>query len=156
MIDQEQHNTKCRNKHSPLQVEAEVSDDDSTGEEGAAHAGEQVPVSPVGGAVRLRHMIGLLDHLTIYLKNRKLVLIPERAQVLAGLQDALNDGHCVRQRLHLLQGVENSHRLILQTGIALLPLDCTQTRTIEKAFWKSYLAALMSMVPFSFSSLSFS
>lgn len=51
-------------------MEAEVSEDDSTGEEGAAHAGEQVPVCQVGWAVRLRHMIGLLDHLTINLKNR--------------------------------------------------------------------------------------
>lgn len=30
-------------------------------------------------------------------------LIPERAQVLAGLQDALDDGHRVCQSLHLLQ-----------------------------------------------------
>ena len=51
-------------------MEAEVSEDGSTGQEGAAHAGEQVPVSPIGWAVRLRHMIGLLDHLTIYLENR--------------------------------------------------------------------------------------
>lgn len=33
-----------------------------------------MPVSPVGGAVRLRYMIGLLDHLTIYLKNRNVDL----------------------------------------------------------------------------------
>lgn len=30
-------------------------------------------------------------------------LIPERAQVLAGLQDALDDWHRVCQSLHLLQ-----------------------------------------------------
>lgn len=30
-------------------------------------------------------------------------LIPKGAQVLAGLQDALDDGHCVCQSLHLLQ-----------------------------------------------------
>lgn len=30
-------------------------------------------------------------------------LIPKRSKVLAGLQDALDDGHRVCQRLHLLQ-----------------------------------------------------
>lgn len=48
-------------------MEAEVSEDGSTGKEGAAHASEQVPVCSIGWAIRLRHMIGLLDHLTIYL-----------------------------------------------------------------------------------------
>ena len=55
--------------HWPLEVEPEVSEDGSTGQEGAAHAGEQVPVCSIGWAVRLRHVIGLLDHLTIYLKT---------------------------------------------------------------------------------------
>ncbi|TNN48889.1 hypothetical protein EYF80_040912 [Liparis tanakae] len=49
-------------------------------------------------------------------------------QVLAGLQDALDDGHRVRQRLHLLQRVEDPHRLVLQAGVALLPLNCTRTK----------------------------
>lgn len=60
----------CKHTHWPLEVEAEVSEDGSTGQEGAAHAGEQVPVCPIGWAVRLRHVIGLLDHLTVHLKNR--------------------------------------------------------------------------------------
>lgn len=55
-------------------------------------------------------------------------LIPERPQVLAGLQDALDDGHGVCQSLHLLQGVKNSHCLILKTGITLLSLYCTKTK----------------------------
>lgn len=39
----------------------------------------------------------------IFLKvNIQKYLIPERAQVLTGLQDALNDGHRVCQCLHLL------------------------------------------------------
>lgn len=50
-------------------MEAEVSEDGSTGQEGAAHACEQVPVRPIGWAVRLRHVIGLLDHLTVHLKS---------------------------------------------------------------------------------------
>lgn len=57
--------------HTPLEVEAEVSEDGSTGQEGAAHAGEQMPVCPIGRAVRLRHMIGLLDHLTVYLRKQE-------------------------------------------------------------------------------------
>lgn len=52
-------------------MEAEVSEDGSTGQEGAAHAGEKVPVRQIGWAVRLRHMIGLLDHLTINLIEDK-------------------------------------------------------------------------------------
>lgn len=31
-----------------------------------------MPVCSIGWAVRLRHMIGLLDHLTVYLKNRRM------------------------------------------------------------------------------------
>lgn len=58
-------------------------------------------------------------------------LISERPQVLAGLQDALDDGHGVCQSLHLLQGVKNSHCLILKTGITLLSLYYTKTNVIE-------------------------
>lgn len=54
--------------HIPLEVEAEVSEDGSAGQESAAHAGEQMPVSPIGWTVGLRHVIGLLDHLRVYLK----------------------------------------------------------------------------------------
>lgn len=54
-------------------MEAEVSEDGSAGKEGAAHAGEEMPVRPIGGAVRLRHVIGLFYHLTVDLKqNRKM------------------------------------------------------------------------------------
>lgn len=51
-------------------MEAEVSEDGPTGQEGAAHAGEEVPVRPIGRAVWLRHVIGLLDHLTVHLKDQ--------------------------------------------------------------------------------------
>lgn len=50
-------------------MEPEVSEDGSAGEEGAAHAGEEMPVCPIGWAVRLRHVIGLFDHLTVDLKE---------------------------------------------------------------------------------------
>ncbi len=36
-----------------------------------------MPVCPIGWAVRLRHMIGLLNHLTIYLENRNMEVIGE-------------------------------------------------------------------------------
>lgn len=52
-------------------MEAEVSEDGSAGEEGTAHAGEEMPVRPVGWAVRLRHVIGLLYHLTVDLKQKR-------------------------------------------------------------------------------------
>lgn len=58
-------------------------------------------------------------------------LIPERPQVLAGLQDALDDGHSVCQSLHLLKGVKNSHCLILKTGVTLLSLYCMKTTVIH-------------------------
>lgn len=52
-------------------MEAKVSEDGSTGQEGAAHTGEEMPVRPIGWAVRLRHVIGLFYHLTVYLKQRR-------------------------------------------------------------------------------------
>lgn len=57
--------------YTPLQVEAEVSEDGSAGEEGAAHAGEEMPMRPIGWTVRLRHVIGLFYHLTVDLKQRR-------------------------------------------------------------------------------------
>lgn len=69
----------------------------------------------VSRAVGLRHVIGLFDQLTVD-------LVSERLQVMAGLQDALDDGHRVGDDLHLLQRVEDLHRLILQAAIALLLL----------------------------------
>lgn len=41
-------------------------------------------MGPVGSAVGVRHMIGLLDQLTVD-------LISQRPQVLAGLQNSLDD-----------------------------------------------------------------
>lgn len=69
----------------PLQVESEVTQDGATGQEGATHAGEQVPVCTVCRAVGLGHMIGLFDQLTVH-------LVSQWPQIVAGLQDALDDG----------------------------------------------------------------
>lgn len=52
-------------------METEVSEDGSAGEECTAHAGEEMPVRPIGWAVRLRHVIGLLYHLTVDLKQKR-------------------------------------------------------------------------------------
>lgn len=52
-------------------METEVSEDGSAGEEGAAHAGEEMPVCPIGRAVRLRHVIGLFYHLTVDLEKKR-------------------------------------------------------------------------------------
>lgn len=56
--------------HEPLEVEAQVSEDGSAGQEGAAHAGEKMPVRPIGWDVSLRHVIGLLDHLGVNLRKK--------------------------------------------------------------------------------------
>lgn len=59
-------------------MESEVSEDATAGQKGAAHAGEQMPVCTVGGAVGLRHVIGLFDQLTVD-------FISERPQILTRL-----------------------------------------------------------------------
>jgi len=51
----------------PFQVKLEVAQDASAGQEGAAHAGQEVPVSTIGRTVRVRDMIGLFDQLTVNL-----------------------------------------------------------------------------------------
>lgn len=98
---------------APFEVKLEVAQDAAAGQEGAAHAGEQMPVGSVGGAVGVRHVIALFDQLTVD-------LVSQRPQVLARLQDPLHDGHGVRNRLHLLQGVEDLDGFVLQAGVTLL------------------------------------
>lgn len=51
----------------PFQVKLEVAQDASAGQEGAAHAGQEMPVGAIGGTVWVRHVIGLLDELTVNL-----------------------------------------------------------------------------------------
>lgn len=69
-------------------MKLEVAQDAPARQEGAAHAGQQVPVGPVGGAVGVRDVIGLLDQLTVD-------LVSQWPQVLTGLQDSLDDWHGV-------------------------------------------------------------
>ena len=108
-------------------MKLEVAQDTPAGEESAAHTGEQVPVGTIGQTVGLGNVIGLFDQLTVD-------LVSEWPQVLAGLQDALDDGHRVRHRLHLLQRVEYLHRLVLQAGVALLLLHCREQTQIPFGF----------------------
>ena len=51
-------------------MEAQVSENTSAGQEGAAHAGEKMPVCPIGLDVILRHVVGLLNHLCIHLQRK--------------------------------------------------------------------------------------
>lgn len=69
----------------------------------------------VGGAVGVRHVVGLLDELAVD-------LVSQGPQVLTGLENPLDDWDRVRHRLHLLQRVEDLHSLVLQAGVALLLL----------------------------------
>lgn len=90
----------------PSQVEPEVAQDASAGQEGAAHARHQLPVVQVASAVRMWHVIGLFDELAVH-------FITEGLQIVAGLQDALDDGYGVRHCLDFLKGVEDLHCFIL-------------------------------------------
>lgn len=80
----------------PFQVELEVLEDPSARQEGAAEARQDLPAVQVAHAARMGHLIGLLDELTVQ-------LIPQRPQVVAGLQDALDDRDGVGHGLQLLQ-----------------------------------------------------
>lgn len=72
-------------------------------------------MSTVGRTVGVRDVVGLFDQLTVD-------LVPQRSQVLTGLEYALDDWHRVRHRLHFLEGVENLHSFVLQAGVSLFLL----------------------------------
>lgn len=48
-------------------MELEVAQDSSAWQEGAAHAGQEMPVGTIGGAVGVRDVVCLLDELTVNL-----------------------------------------------------------------------------------------
>lgn len=59
--------TSCKQKrHSPSEVELEVAQDPSAGQESAAHTGHQLPVVQVASTVGMWHVVGLLDELTVH------------------------------------------------------------------------------------------
>lgn len=80
----------------PFQVELEVLEDSSARQEGTAEARQNLPAVQVAHTARVGHLIGLLDELTVQ-------FIPQRPQVVARLQDALDDGDGVGHGLQLLE-----------------------------------------------------
>lgn len=80
----------------PFQVELKVLEDSTARQEGAAEAREDLPAVKVAHTARMRHLGGLLDELTVQ-------LVPQRPQVMARLQDALDDRDRVRHGLQLLE-----------------------------------------------------
>lgn len=80
----------------PFQVELEILEDSSARQEGTAEARQNLPAVQVAHTARVGHLIGLLDELTVQ-------FIPQRPQVVARLQDALDDGDGVGHGLQLLE-----------------------------------------------------
>lgn len=99
-------------------MELEIAENPSTGQESAAHAAHQLPVVKVSSAVGMGHMVRLFDQLAIH-------FITEWLQIMAGLQNALDDGYGIRHRLNLLQGVKDLHSFILQAAVPFLLLHCS-------------------------------
>ena len=95
----------------PLEVELEVSQDAPGGQEGAGHAGEDLPAADVPGAAGLGGACGLFHQLAVQ-------LVPQRLQILARLQQTLDQRHRVRHALQVLQGAEHLQSLLLQGGVA--------------------------------------
>lgn len=92
-------------------MELEVSKDAPCRDECAGHAGEDLPVAQVARAAGLWRPCGLLDELAVE-------LISQWFELLARLQDALNDGHGVSHALQMLQRAEHLEGFILQGCVA--------------------------------------
>lgn len=92
-------------------MESQVLEHSGPRQEGAAHAGEELPVAEVCGSVRGRRVARLLHQLAVD-------LVAERPQVQAGLQHTLDNGNRLPCRLQLLQAVEELHGLLTHRAIA--------------------------------------
>lgn len=101
----------CHGDGLPLEVELEVSEDAPGGDEGAGHAGQDLPDAEVCRAPWLVGPRGLFDQLTVE-------LVPQGAELLARLQDPLDDGHQVGHALQVLQRAEDFQGFVLQRGVA--------------------------------------
>lgn len=97
-------------------MELEVSEDAPGRDERAGHAGQDLPAAEVAGASGLRRPRGLLDQLAEE-------LVPQRFELLAGLQDALDDGHRVGHALQVLQRAEHFEGFGLQRRVASVSLS---------------------------------
>lgn len=92
-------------------MELEVSEDAPGRDEGAGHAGQDLPAAEVPRASWLRRSCRLLDQLTVE-------LIPQWFELLTGLQNALDDGHRVSHALQVLQRAEHLESFLLERRIA--------------------------------------
>lgn len=106
-------------------MELEVTKDSPAGKESAAHAGHQLPVMKVARIAGLGHMVCLLNQLAIN-------LITEGPEVMAGLQNALDNRNGVRHSLKLLKRVKDLHGFILEAAVAFLLLHCRGRGDIKK------------------------
>lgn len=95
-------------------MQLEISQDAPGGHEGAGHAGQDLPAAQVACAAGLRRPRRLLDELAVD-------LVPQRPQLLARLQDALDDGHWVGHAIQVLQGAEHLQGFLLQRGAVPIP-----------------------------------
>lgn len=102
-------------KHLPPEMKLEVAEDSPAGQKGATHAGHQLPMVKVSRIIGLWDMVGLLDELTVH-------LIAEGPEIMAGLQDTLDNRDGVRHSLNLLKGIEDLHGFILEAAVTLLLL----------------------------------
>lgn len=112
-------------------MESQVLEHSGPGPEGAAHAGEKLPVAEVCGSVRVGRVAVLLHQLAVD-------LIPERPQVQAGLQHALDDGNRLPGRLQLLQAVEELHGLLTHRAIALPTVVCGEEEPYNVVYYYLY------------------
>lgn len=104
---------RCDVRNSPLQVKAQVFEYAAAGQEGAAHAGKQLPVSELR-ILRLDMRVGdagLFDKLAVE-------FISERPEVEAGLEDPLYERNGLAGRLQLLEAVKKPHRLFTDGHVA--------------------------------------
>lgn len=95
-------------------MELQISEDAPAGDEGAGHAGQDLPLAEVAGAVGLRRPGRLLDQLTVE-------LVPQGFELLARLQDALDDGDGVCHPVQMLERAEDLEGFLLQGGVAPAP-----------------------------------
>lgn len=94
-------------------MEPQVLEDAPARQEGAAQARQDLPAAQVAHAARMGHLVGLFDELAVQ-------LVAQGAEVMAGLQDALDDGNGVGHGLQLLEGIEDLDGFVLKGCVAFV------------------------------------
>lgn len=92
-------------------MELEVSEYAPRGDKGAGHAGQDLPAAEVPKTPGLRRPCGLFDELAVE-------LVTQSFELLAGLQDALDDGDRVSHSIQVLQRAEHLEGFVLQSRVA--------------------------------------